>query len=38
MTDEVKNFVSKCERCQRTNGKFIKPGSVLHPIPIEPEV
>jgi hypothetical protein len=38
MTDDVKDFVSKCERCQRTNDKFTKPGSVLHPIPIEPEV
>ena len=38
MTDDVKDFVSICERCQRTNDKFTKPGSVLHPIPIEPEV
>ena len=38
MTDDVKDFVSKCERYQRTNDKFTKPGSVLHPIPIEPEV
>ena len=38
MTNDVKDFVTLCERCQRTNDKFTKPGSVLHPIPIEPEV
>ena len=34
MTDDVKDFVSKCERYQRTNDKFTKP---VHPIPIESE-
>ena len=38
MTDDVKDFVSICKRCQRTNGKFTKPGSVVHLISIEPEV
>ena len=29
MTDDVKDFVTICERCQRTNDKFTKPESVL---------
>ena len=38
MTEDKKDFVSKCEQFQRTNDNFTKPGSVLHPIPVEPEV
>ena len=38
MTDDVKDFFSKCERFLRTNDKYAKPESVLHPISTESEV
>ena len=38
MSGDIKDYVQKCDRCQRNNDKFRKPSAILHPIPIEPEV
>ena len=38
MTMEIKEYVRKCDVCQRVNDVFQKPSTELHPIPVKPEV
>lgn len=39
MWSDVKDFVRRCEVCQRTNdSKFIKSDATLHPIPVKSKV
>ncbi len=38
MTDEIKEFVRRCDKCQRMNAWFEKSNAKLHPVPVQPTV
>ena len=38
MTEDIREYVQSCEKCQRMNAKFVKSNTTLHPIPVEPKV
>ena len=38
MTDDIKEYVRKCEKCQKMNASFQKSNHQLHPIPVQPDV
>ena len=38
MNDEIRQFVQKCDKCQRMNPKFVKSNAKLHPIPVQAKV
>ena len=38
MTEDIRDYVQCCEKCQRMNAKFMKSNATLHPIPAEPKV
>ena len=38
MNEEIRQFVQNCDKCQRTNAKFVKSNTKLHPIPVSAKV
>ncbi len=38
MTDDIKEYVRRCDKCQRMSGKFHKCNSKLHPVVVHPAV
>ena len=38
MTEDIKDFVKRCPKCQTMNASFNKSNAVLHPVPVEPDV
>ena len=38
MNDDIKEYVKRCDKCQRINGKIAKSGATLHPVPVTPNV
>ena len=37
-TEDIRDYVQCCEKCQRMNAKFMKSNATLHPIAVEPKV
>ncbi len=38
MTDDIKEYVRRCDKCQRMNAKFHKSNAKLHPVVVHPAV
>lgn len=38
MNGDIREYVRRCDKCQRTNAKLPKSNSTLHPIRVEPAV
>ena len=38
MNGEIREYIQKCDKCQRTNPKLHKTNPKLHPISVEPAV
>lgn len=38
MTDDIKNYVKRCDSCQKMNARFTKSSAELHPIAVPPNV
>ena len=38
MYDDIREFITQCDKCQRMNPKFVKSSTQLHHIPVQPKV
>ena len=38
MNDDIKEYVKRCDKCQRVNAKIAKSGATFHPVPVSPNV
>ena len=38
LCDNIREFITQCDKCQRMNPKFVKSSAQLHPIPVQPKV
>ena len=38
MTDDIREYVQQCDKCQRMNAKFNKSNAKLHSVAVKPQV
>ena len=38
MNAHIRDFVKRCDKCQRSNATFVKSNAKLHPIPVQSQV